>query len=565
MLQSLLSFVVLLPRRLRVEVTLPLAAASVLVSAFFCLYGLGGFALRDNNEGLYASIARAMLADGDWLIPHLNGVPYIEKPPLLYWLEAVAMAAFGPTPSAARLAAALPMLALCLGVNTFCRRHAGARAGWLAGAILSSMVPVALGAHLVLFDPLLCALLGGALLCWLHGVLASSSAAGRTAACLLALAVLDKGAVALVLAVGSAGLLVALVRHARPGLRWRPPRGALLLFVALVLPWHVLAALRQPGFTWFYIVNEHVLRFLGRRLPDDYHHGPPWFYLGRVLLMVAPWTPFLALPVRGANGATRGLLLRFCAAGVVFPLLFFSASQAKADYYLIVCAPFLAVWLALVLDAALDEPSRAAGARLAWCWAAAVALCVVLLVALPGADGRAWSPLLLALPLLGWLCLLAPCARAWRALARAPAPAREAAVLGIALLAAPLLAWAVGRAAAHEADDSSRGIAAVLRELPGPARTVFLYRDFEDRFSTLPFYLGRNIPIIDSASHDLAFGCAVAPQGRCIDHQAFLRRARAGPVAVAVHAARRDEFLAMAGPGWRSIAIGPRIVFLSVP
>ena len=97
MLHSLLSFVSLLPRRLRAEhggAGLPLVAAAIMAPVWFFLNGLGSFPLRDNNEGLYAEIAREMLVDGHWIVPHLNGVPYIEKPPLLYWLEALFMAAF---------------------------------------------------------------------------------------------------------------------------------------------------------------------------------------------------------------------------------------------------------------------------------------------------------------------------------------------------------------------------------------------------------------------------------------------------------------------------------------
>src|SRR5205823_10804932 len=120
---------------------------------------------------LYAEIAREMLASSQYVVPHLNGVPYIEKPPLLYWLASAAMAVWGPTPGAARLASALPMLALCLGLYRFCRRHLGMATACYASVVLASMVPVALMAHLVLFDPLLTALLGGWMLCFLHAYL----------------------------------------------------------------------------------------------------------------------------------------------------------------------------------------------------------------------------------------------------------------------------------------------------------------------------------------------------------------------------------------------------------
>src|SRR4029077_1472703 len=77
---------------------------------FACFFGLGAYPLLDHNEGMYAAIARDMLRNGDFIIPHLNGLPYIEKPPLLYWLMAASMAVFGQNEFAVRL---IPALALC--------------------------------------------------------------------------------------------------------------------------------------------------------------------------------------------------------------------------------------------------------------------------------------------------------------------------------------------------------------------------------------------------------------------------------------------------------------------
>jgi len=625
MLRVLLSWALVLPQRLRsalppsarvvrwpvagLKVQAVYALAAVLAPACLFLLWLNDFPLRDNNEGLYAEIAREMLASGNFLMPHLNGVPYIEKPPLLYWLAGAAMAAWGPVPGAVRLASALPMLALCLGLFQFCRRHLGLAIGCYASVALASMVPVALIAHLALFDPLLTALLGGWMLCFLHAHLqadhahthalytearaqpqpvradgahrAGTTAARRAGAVLLGLAVLDKGALALVLALGVAGLFLLLMR-ARRGWRQLYDPAALALFLAIVLPWHLLAARAQDGFAWFYVVNEHVLRFLGQRQPDDFHRGPFWFYLPRLLMMAMPWTPFLLLARRPPwRERKRAVVARFCQAAVGFPLLFFSLSQAKADYYLIVCAPALALWLALVLAQALEHAqaqahlqahsqlhaqlhaqARARGLRLAACWGAALATCTVLLVVLPDADDRIWAPLPLALLGLAWLALMPVATRSFLALRSTRA--REGALLLIVLLALPLLALLVDRGGDRAARDSSLRIAGILRTQPGPVRAVFIYRDFEDRFASLPFYLGRPIPVIDSISRDLQFGCAAAPGTACIDQAAFLRRSRAGPVAVAVLAERRDAFLAMAGPGWRSEAVGGKIVFFNV-
>jgi 4-amino-4-deoxy-L-arabinose transferase-like glycosyltransferase len=534
------------------------ALVALLVPAFFFLYGLNAFPLRDNNEGLYAEIAREMLASGQYLVPHLNGVPYIEKPPLLYWLISLSMAVLGPTAAAARLVSALSMLALCAGLFQFCRMHGSARAGCLASVGLASALPVALVGHVVLFDPLLTALIGGALLCYLHGYLVRSRRAHLWAAVLLGLAVLDKGAVALMLVGGSVCLFLLSMRE-RAGWRRAFDPAGLAIVLVVAGPWHLAAALRQPGFAWFYFINEHLLRFLGERLPDDYHHGPLWYYLPRLPLMLLPWSGFLLLLRRqpGSPDPANGAIVRFCQAALLFPLLFFSLSQAKAEYYLLVAAPALALWLAVHTAPRL----RAGDRRLALCWGIAAATAVAMMAAAARA-GRPWTAGAGPLLALAGACLATVAARLFRSLQSLRT--RELALLAVALLGAPTLALVLRAVDERSARDSSLYVARIILEHPGPAPAVFIYRDFEDVFSTLPFYLGRTVPVIDSTSRDLQFGCRGAPGRFCPSAGEFLRLRAHTPVAVAVQAARVAEFLALAGEhGWHVEWAGDKLVFFS--
>jgi 4-amino-4-deoxy-L-arabinose transferase-like glycosyltransferase len=534
---------------------------AVLVPAFLFLYGLDAFPLRDNNEGLYAEIAREMLATGHYVVPHLNGVPYIEKPPLLYWLSALSMALLGPTPAAARLVSASSMLLLCVALFQFCRLHGNPRAGCLASVGLASALPVSLISHVVLFDPLLTALLGASLLCYLHGYLVHRRRAHLLAALLLALATLEKGAVALVLAGGTVGSFLLLMRDRTS---WRraldPPALAIVLLVAG--SWHLLAALEQDGFGRFYFVNEHLLRFLGRRLPDDYHHGPLWFYLPRLPLMLLPWTPFLLLLLRrpGAPVPAQGAIVKFCQAAILFPFAFFSLSQAKADYYLLVAVPALALLLAV--EAALRLQVRG-DRRLALCWGMSAASAVLLLVLAPMAATLQLTTLSLLVLGLGWSVLAAAGAR-WFASLRSLLE-RELAMLGIALASALALVLTCASAAQRGVRDSSWYLARiVLAQRDAPA--LFIYRDYEDVFSTLPFYLGRTVPVIDSGSRDLQFGCASVPGRACVSRAEFLQLRARRPVAVAVQASHAAQFLAMAGTrGWRVEWVGEKMLFFSEP
>jgi 4-amino-4-deoxy-L-arabinose transferase-like glycosyltransferase len=537
------------------------ALAALLLPMFFFLYGLDAFPLRDNNEGLYAEIAREMLAGGNIVVPHLNGVPYIEKPPLLYWLCALSMKLFGATPAAARLVSALPMYLLCVGLYQFCRLHGNRRAGAFAAVGLASALPVALMSHVVLFDPLLTALIGGSLLCYLHSVLTRSRQAHLAAAFLLALAVLEKGGLALALAGGTVGLFLLLTRD-RAGWRRLFDPAALALLVLITGVWHVAASLMQPGFAWFYFINEHVLRFLGQRLPDDYHHGPVWFYLPRLLILLLPWTPFLLLlaPARGAARRGNPTIVRFCQVAVSFPLLFFSLSAAKADYYLMVALPALALWLAIELSQRLERADK----LVATCWAVALACAAFVLLAVPGALGGSMPPAVVA-ALAAAAVLLAVAARRFYLQLRSVG-SRELALLAVVLCTMAAIGPLCRTAGARAARDSSVHIARILQERGLSGNAVFIYRDFEDMFSTLPFYLGRTVPIIDSASRDLQFGCATAPGRSCIAASDFQRERARGPVAVVLQASRANEFLQMAGRGkWHAEWVGQKMIFFSAP
>jgi hypothetical protein len=118
----------------------------------------------------------------------------------------------------------------------------------------------------------------------------------------LALAVLTKGLVAVVFLFGAAVVYLALTGDYRNWRALKPFTGT-LLFLAIAAPWHILAGLRNTGgmnghgFFWFYFINEHVLRFLGRRFPRDYNKLPGYLYWSLHLVWLFPWSLFLPLGI----------------------------------------------------------------------------------------------------------------------------------------------------------------------------------------------------------------------------------------------------------------------------
>ena len=257
--------------------------------------------LLDDADSTHAQAAQAMLRTGDWVTLHVDGIRYLEKPPLPYWVVAVCLKVFGNDAFAVHLPLALTVLGLALLGYGWGRRAFGEQAGLYAGVFLLTSAGVFLFTRVFIPDALLSLLLAFALYAmlrvldvgerrprlWAHGLWVT-----------LALAVLTKGFVALVFFFGAA--VVFLIASGQ-GRRWREivPFTGIVLAFAIAAPWHILAGLRNKGgagghgFFWFYFINEHVLRFLGRRLPRDYNKLPAALYWSLHLVWLFPWSLFV--------------------------------------------------------------------------------------------------------------------------------------------------------------------------------------------------------------------------------------------------------------------------------
>jgi 4-amino-4-deoxy-L-arabinose transferase-like glycosyltransferase len=521
----------------------------------FVIFGLGGFAILDNNEGLYAEIPREMLASHDWrmwVIPHLNGLPYMEKPPLLYWLTAASFSLFGISEWSARLVPALSALS-CVGLLAwFGNAVRRPLAGRLAALIFVSGLGVTAMSHVLMFDMLLTALLTAALMfAYLHtGADARDGRLLRWSYAFLALAVLAKGLVALVLFVAVTGLYsISKARSSREFFHlvggwfdWR----ALLVFFAVAAPWHIAAAIVEPIFGWFYFVNEHVLRFLGQREPHDYYAGAWWYYLPRMVIYLFPWSfllPCLLARKRPSFEQGSTSLARFLFLGWLAPLAFFSLSGAKANYYLVAVMPIAAMHLAV----ALEERRFLGGFGRALPGLMIALLCGLLAIALTlrsPTDVPAlviWNMPLQRFVLLGtggvMLLAAAAAVMAWR-LPRVGIVA----YIGIPVWMLVLL---MATLEAMEPTISTRATVAYLRgELAG--RPVYLYREFEQQ-SSLPFYLRQALPVIDAHSADLFWGMRLRPDNAiALSNAQFADRLTSQSLAIVVTDHQVKEFRAAA-------------------
>ncbi len=365
--------------------------------------------LMDDVDSTQAQIARTMLDSGDWVTPRIDGVVYLEKPPLKYWLIAISYTIFGVHDWAARIPLALSAVLLCWVTAQFGAWAFGARAGMYAGLCLATCAGLFLFTRVLISDVMLTLTI--TLSIWsLVRALDEAEPRPRYWAILmwasLGTGLLIKGLIAIVFPIGVGLLFLAFERRLFDRQVWRrlQPLVGVMVLIAIAAPWHVLATLRNPpffdltlhsergsyhGFFWFYFINEHLLRYLGLRYPRDYNTVPRLYFWLLHLVWLFPWSVYLPavwkldFASRDRAGRTRRLALIW----IGFILLFFSFSTTQ-EYYSMPCYPALALLVACALHSGhrlLRYGTRAAAvvATLA-CVAVATILWLVRAVPTPG-------------------------------------------------------------------------------------------------------------------------------------------------------------------------------------
>lgn len=471
-------------------------AGLLLAGAALFFYRLGAPGLMDPDEGRYAEIAREMLLLKDWIVPHLNLLPYLEKPPLVYWLTALSFTAQGESELAARLPAALSALGGVFLAYGLGRAIWGPGAGFLSALILATCGGyVALGRLIILDMPLTLFLNLGVGL----GYLALSRERPGLwvwAYLALALGVLTKGPVVLVLAAVIWTAWCWLQK--RPWLRsWLRPWGVALL--ALVsLPWFILAAARYPDFLRFFILEQHLGRYLTKAI---HHHQPFYYYLPVLLGFMVPWSWLLPWALgRERPGRDPDRLFLLIWAGVI--LLFFSVSRGKlAPYILPALLP-----LALFLGQSLWDQARS-GPGLAGSRGLFITLAIWTLLAW-GLLGLYFRPPASVTPLLAKGDLLAPLfLPGLLILALTPTLAliwrRPGVLVAGALLLSALVPWGMEKVSTQR---SPREMGLALRSQWQPGAALVGYRLYSQGIS---YYSGQVFHLL-SFSTELDYGRKLA-------------------------------------------------------
>lgn len=326
--------------------------------------------LMDDVDAVQAQIGRNMLDSGDWVTARLDGVAYLEKSPLKYWMLACSYAVFGVSDTAARLPVVLSILAIAWLIGAMGRWAFGERAGFYAGLVFATSLGVFLFTRILIPDIILTGTIALALWGMLRA-LDESEARPRlwiyVAWAAMGVGLLLKGLIAALFPVGAAGLYLLFSRQFFVKRTWRRlrPFSGVALMLLIAAPWHIIATLRNPpyfdfsmdsgpgkyrGFFWFYFFNEHILRFLNRRWPRDYNTVPRTLFWMLHLVWFFPWSAYLArvvkLDYRGESRASRLRLLCLCLAGFVLVFFTFSTTQ---EYYSMPAYPAFALLLGCVM------------------------------------------------------------------------------------------------------------------------------------------------------------------------------------------------------------------------
>ncbi|MGC2635285.1 MAG: glycosyltransferase family 39 protein [Candidatus Cybelea sp.] len=382
------------------------AAVGAVVAALMTLPGLGVGTLWDNSETAYGEVAKEILLTHDWVVMHLNSVPYFVQPPLYFWFGALFSLLAGPTPLALRLPSALATVVLSAFTGYAVARQAGSRVGIYAAVILSTCLMQAVIGRLAIMDALLDLAVAMTIFWWFRGLESGRDRYAILGWIAAGFGFLAKGLVAPVVA------LLVVVPFFFWNRRFEPTYApsarawvvGLLAFLAIAAPWPIALVVHYHFFPLQKLIGEYTIgRYTG---VVENQAGPFWYYVPVIILGFFPWIAFLPMAI--ANGIRRlhpaqsqdpgsSRLVRLAFAWIVMPVLFFSFARTKLPNYIALELPALALITALYFESVV----RRGGTRSAVYSAATVPVTIGALavaISLFTRNNRLTAEIAIALP-----------------------------------------------------------------------------------------------------------------------------------------------------------------------
>ncbi len=467
--------------------------------ALLYLASLGTMPLLEPDEARYAEIPREMIASGDYVTPHLNGVVYLEKPPLFYWGNALSLRVFGESEFSARFFTAAVSVVGILLTYWMGAAVSGWRTGLYAAIVLSTSLYYYIVGRLNTLDMTLAVTL---LLAIFPAYLYLSGRRGSRGWLYLSygaagLAFLTKGLVGAVFPAAIIAVWLVFSRRHRDVAKAVSLVGV-LVFLAVALPWIVLVQRKNPDFLWFFFVHEQFLRYT-TKIHGRYE--PFWFFVPIVVGGFIPWIAFLRRIVSAVRASAEEFLpaeaIAFFLSWILFVFLFFSFSDSKLATYMTPIGPPLAVLIGRGVEMWTD---REDGSTRCYAPLALAVALVAAMVALPDAgrhhlQGREWIALT-ALP--------AALILAWGALPLFLRRLGAERVVLVSFLLLGLFLTSVNRPAGLYLANykSAKNLSAALTASLRPDDVVVQYRTYKQG---VVWYTGRRSVLVDEVG-ELAFG-----------------------------------------------------------
>jgi 4-amino-4-deoxy-L-arabinose transferase-like glycosyltransferase len=545
----------------------------IIVGAWLLVYVPGLFhpSLLDDADSVHAEASREILLNHDWVTLYVDGIRYLAKAPLMYWLVAISYRLFGISEWQTRLPLAICVLVLAWCVYIFGRRFIGKEVGFWAALITVTSPGFYVFTRFLIPEVMVAIFLALGLYFFL--IACEQSEPSRWVcwgiAVTVALNILTKGLIGLVFPVGI--MLACLILTGDLKKIWKlHPISSTLVFLVVAVPWHALAAIRNPaqptgpekGFLWSYFVNEQFMRFLNKRIPHDYGKVPLLLFYGLLLLWVLPWCVFLFPALKEIPLNLRPWRDRLDARGRANLLLgiwiavivgFFSFSS-RQEYYSLPAVPALALLIAGWLQRENNSPAysrdrhagRIASAVLLGIGGLVFLACISILAQThPFPPGTDIGEVLTAHPesynlslghmqdltiesfgmfrVLLWgfsVPTLLGTGLNWYFRRRGSALKAN---LALALMMVAILLCVHQGFVIFSPEISSKSLALAIRKEYKPGQTIAIYRDYESGAS-ITFYTRERVHIVDGLHADLWFGSLFPDVPHVFeDHDSFVR------------------------------------------